>query len=235
MRTFLRVLTLAVVIGIDHTQFGQSLAKTTIAAPHSATKHGRLAHDIQPSDLPEILNIYDRDSIRALATQPGLAEAYLACASEDIAHGAYESAIRKVVNARVLDPEIANASTILASALNGLQRYDDAYLVLREIHGSEEESWKAMYERARAEVGIGNARGADLWSLRALSSSPPSFAQAHLIRGEALILTKRWQEARIELDTYMKLDADPSRHREALHALNVLSQFEPSTSEPVSH
>jgi tetratricopeptide (TPR) repeat protein len=235
MRTFLKVLTFAVAIGIDHIQLGQSLAKTTIAAPHVVAKHGRFTHDIQPSDLPEILNIYDRDSIRALATLPGLAEAYLACASEDVARGVYESAIRKVVNARVLDPEITNASTILASALNGLHRYDDAYLVLREIHGSEDESWKAMYERARAEVGIGNSRGADLWSVRALSSSPPSFAQAHLIRGEALILAKRWQEARIELDTYMKLDADPSRHLEALDALNIVSQFEPTPSKPAPH
>ena len=92
-----------------------------------------------------------------------------------------------------------------------------------------------MYERARAEVGNDNPLGADMWSMRAFSRSPPSFAQAHLIRGKALILTKHWQEARREFDTYMKLEAPSKQQWKAFHALSVLSQLESNPPESPPH
>jgi len=222
MRVFLQLLTLLAAIGLEQATLGQ----------YPIHKHNRLDHALQPSDLPEVLDIYDREAIRALATQPGLAQAYLTFAAQDVADGNYESAIRKVVNARVLAPEIPNASTIVAEALNGLRRYEDAYLLLREVRGAEAQSWQVIYERARAEVGIGNLRGADLWSLRAVASAPITFPQVHLIRGQALMLAERWQEARMELALYLKQDADSSQHPEALEALNTLSHIAQNPPEP---
>ena len=67
MCIFLKVIMLAVAIGIDYNELGQSLTQATMAPSRSATKHRHLVHDIQPSDLPEILNSYDRNSIHALA------------------------------------------------------------------------------------------------------------------------------------------------------------------------
>jgi tetratricopeptide (TPR) repeat protein len=239
MRLSLRLLALAAAIGslvvvvLDHQALAQSLQPAALASPHPVIKHSHLVRTLQPSDLPEILNIYDRDEIRALAAQPGLAQAYLSCAAQDIADGHYENAIRKVVNARVLAPEIPNASTILAQALNGLRRYEDTYLLLSGLHSPEVDSWQAIYERARAEVGIGNLQGADTWSLRAVAAAPSTFAQAHLVRGQALMLAERWQEARTELNLYLKLTSDPTRHPEALEALNTLSRIAPDTRGPV--
>jgi len=234
MRLFLKLLPLAMAIALDHTASSQQATSTSLTQQHSALKHARHDHALQPSDLPEILDIYDREAIHALAAQPGLAQAYLTCASEDIRNGDYESAIRKVVNARVLDPAIPNASTIVAEALNGLRRYEDAYLLLRALRGPEALSWQAIYERARAEVGIGNLRGADLWSLRAVATAPSSFPRAHLVRGEALMIAERWQEARAELDLYIRSDADAGQHPEALEALNSISRLASNLPEPAA-
>lgn len=231
----LRPLALAAAIGIAHTAFCQPFTQTTATLPHSTIKHGHTNHPLQPSDLPEILNIYDRDGIRALAAQPGLAQAYLTAAADDITNARYESAIRKVVNARVLNPAIPNASILVAEALNALHRYEDAYLLLRSVPSPEADSWRAIYERARAEVGIGNAGGAELWSLRAVSTAPSTFAQAHLVRGQALLLAERWEEARTELNLYIMLDADSSQHPEALEALNTLSRLASDPPEPAPH
>src|ERR1700731_1406564 len=119
-------------------------------------------------------------------------------------------------------PGIAFAATLLASSLNSMRRYDEAFLVLRDLRGDEAEAWQTIYERARAEIGMGNLHGSDLWSQRALAAAPPTFAEVHLIRGQALAIAARWEEARSELKLYLQSAADQDRRLNALAVLATL-------------
>ncbi|HWZ50934.1 MAG TPA: hypothetical protein VNW54_05675 [Granulicella sp.] len=104
-----------------------------------------------------------------------------------------------------------------------MHRYEEAFLVLRELRGDEAEAWQTIYERARAEVGMGNLHGSDLWSQRALAAAPPTFTEVHLIRGQPLAVATRWEEARSELNLYLQSTADSTADQERrLNALATL-------------
>jgi hypothetical protein len=167
-------------------------------------------------------DLYSRECAQALAIAPQFAEVALLRATQELSAAHYERAIWNIAKARLWEPHIAFASTLLASSLNGMHRYDDAFLVLRDLHGDEAETWQTIYERARAEVGMGNLHGSDLWSQRALAAAPPTFAEVHLIRGEALAVAARWEEARSELRLYLQSTADQNRRLNALAALATL-------------
>jgi hypothetical protein len=154
---------------------------------------------------------YERECGRALALAPSAGEIFLLRATQEIAAGRFDNALWNVAKAQVLRPGIAFGSTILASILNGMRRYEDAFLTLRGLETTEAGSWQAIYERARAEVGMGNLEGSDLWSQRLVAAAPSTFAAAHLVRGQALAIAKRWEEARVEFALYQRSIAGQSR------------------------
>jgi hypothetical protein len=58
---------------------------------------------------------------------------------------------------------------------------------------------------------MGNLEGSDLWSQRLVAAAPSTFAAAHLVRGQALAIAKRWEEARVEFALYQRSIAGQSR------------------------
>jgi hypothetical protein len=160
--------------------------------------------------------VYERECAQALAVIPASAEIFLLRATQEIAAAHYDAALWNIAYAQLLQPRIAFSETLLASVFNGMRRYEDAFLVLRDLPAPEAESWQAIYERARAEVGMGNRHGSELWSQRVLTAAPPTFAETHLVRGEALALSARWEDARSELNLYLQSGADQRQRSNAL-------------------
>jgi len=51
---------------------------------------------------------------------------------------------------------------------------------------------------------MGDLQSSDIWSQRVLAAAPPTFSGAHLVRGQALAIAARWEEARVELALYQQ-------------------------------
>src|SRR5271163_4242809 len=144
------------------------------------------------------------ETAKALSSDPEAAEVFLLRATQEVAAERYSSALWDVARAQALNPQIAYGRTVLASVFNGMRLYEDAFLVLRDLQGPEAASWQTIYERSRAEIGMDDLNGSELWSQRTLAAAPQGFAEAHLVRGEALQLASRWDEARTELALYQQ-------------------------------
>jgi hypothetical protein len=192
---------------------------------YRAARTAALAHQVESSA---------RECAQALALAPSAAEIFLLRATQEIAAGRFDQALWNVARAQVLRPGIAFGETIMASIFNGMRRYEDAFLTLRGLEAPEGGSWQAIYERARAEVGMGNLQGSDLWSQRAVAAAPATFAPAHLVRGQALALATRWEEARAELTRYRQAIAGESpagSSRVAPIARNTIGEFAVQTPQ----
>jgi uncharacterized membrane protein len=148
--------------------------------------------------------IYASEIAQALSLDPRAAEIYLLRATQEVTTAHYTAALWDIDRAQALNPQIAYGQTVLASVLNGMRLYEDAYLLLRGQQGPETANWQTIYERSRAEVGMGNLEGSEQWSQRTLATAPQGFAEAHLVRGEALEIANRRDEANAELKLYQR-------------------------------
>jgi hypothetical protein len=163
-----------------------------VRIPDRAKRHYQAARTAALNHQPDV---FQRECDQALAAAPDLPEAFLLRATQEIATARYQQALWNIAAAQRLNPHLAFASTILASTFNDMRLYEDAFLALRDLSLGEAQSWQAIYERARAEVGMHNAGGAEQWSRRLLEAAPAAFPVAHLVRAEALALS-----ARLELE-----------------------------------
>jgi hypothetical protein len=148
--------------------------------------------------------VYASESAKALALDPEAAEVFLLRATQEVAAADYSSALWDVDRAELLNPKIAYGQTVRASVLNGMRLYEDAFLLLRSVQGPEAGNWQTIYERSRAEVGMGNLHGSEFWSQRTLAAAPQGFGEAHLVRAKALEIASRWDEANAELSVYQQ-------------------------------
>lgn len=174
--------------------------------------------------------VYEREISKALAISPAFPEAYVLMADRDNKAYHYEDAIEHAAHARALDPSDAWAPIVLASAYNGLRRYDDAFLLLETLNRVTATHWQAQYEMARAETGRGDVEGALRWSRMALAAAPASWADAHLVMANALQLASQWREACREMELYLAADTTPA-HKAAVeialqHARQIAEQQE---------
>jgi tetratricopeptide (TPR) repeat protein len=161
---------------------------------------------------------FQRESARALEIAPRFASMYLFRATVEVGQRHYPAAVASVQAAIEVDPGAMWTAVVLAGAYNGMHRFNDALLVLKAKRGLEAESWQAMYERARAETGLGDADAAVLWSGKALAAAPQWFIDAHLVRANALLLDGRLDEATAQMDLYLH-SKTPQPHRAEVVAL----------------
>jgi tetratricopeptide (TPR) repeat protein len=189
---------------------GATVSVATLRIPEKAWKHFDKAKAAAARNRPEES---DREIAQAIQIAPGFAEAYLLRADLQIKAHSFAQAIDSVAEARRTVPDIPLAGILLAGAYNGLRRYTDANLVLENLHGSEAQSWQANYERARAATGLQDIEAALRWSAKALEFAPQRFADVCLVRANALLLARRWSDAAIQLQAYLKSDG-PLLHRD---------------------
>ncbi len=146
---------------------------------------------------------FERESARGLADAPEFAVMYLLRAAKQVSSHEYTSAIASVAEARRIEPEAPWAGVLLASAYNGMGRYDAAASAIQQLRGTDATTWQAMHEMARAEVGLRHTEEALLWSERAVSAAPAACVSTRLVRANALIVAERWSEAADELNAYL--------------------------------
>jgi len=195
-----------------------TVSVATLRIPQEAWKHFDRAKAAAEHHRDEE---FERESAKALQIAPEFAEMYRLRATVQLGAKQYEAAIASVQAALRADPGTLWTNVMLAGAYNGLHRFHDALLVLDAQRGREAESWQAMYERARAEIGAHEAASALHWSARMLEAAPKEFADAHLVRANALILGERLSEAAGQLEIYLSSKGF-QQHRPEVLALRDL-------------
>ena len=192
------------------------VSAATLSVPGKAWKHFEKARKAARDERQtECLQEIDK----ALEIAPQFAEAYLLRADRDVVTLQFEAAVEDVLTAQRLEPTITWSGVVLASAYNGLGRFDDAALLLSNLQGKEADSWQATYEMARAQVGRRDVEAALHWSGVALAAAPLSFTDAHLLRANALQIASRWQEATAEMEAYLAAGGLQTHRTEVLAAL----------------
>jgi len=165
----------------------------------------------------------ERESAKALEIAPRFAEVYLFRAMQQMRGHDFQAAMASAEAARQADPGGMWTNVVLAGAYNGMQRYVEARAALNTARQAEADTWQAKYEQARAEIGLGHVEEALRLSAEALDSAPETFADARLVRGNALLIAGRWGEAAAQMHLYLKSTA-PQSHRAEVE--QVLAQTE---------
>lgn len=181
-------------------QVGPTVSVATLRVPEKAWKHFDKAQEAEKHDN---LAESDRETQKAIEIAPNFAAAHLLRATSMVRQRCFDAAIDNVREARRAEPNLKWAAVVLASAYNGLHRYTDAQFVLRGASGLEAESWQAYYEAARAATGLKDIEAALHASAQALALAPENFADARLVRTNALTVAHRWSEAEAEMEIYL--------------------------------
>jgi len=192
----------------------------SLRIPQAAWKHFDKAKSADEHNRPEE---FQRETAKALEIAPQFAEIHLLRAKQLAREKKFAEEADEVVSARSSDPGVMWAGVMLAGAYNGLRRYNDARLVLDAERGIEADSWQAMYERARAEIGLRHAEAALRWSGMVLRSAPGEFADARLVRANALMLSERWSEAKIQMEMYLESNSSQEHRVQVLAMRDVLT------------
>jgi len=103
-----------------------------------------------------------------------------------------------------LDPNSLLALSGLGAAYNAQHRYEDALRALQSALRLAPNSWQANLEMGEAYLGKGDY-GASLRSVeQALPLAPPDYySQAHLMRADALLGLKRYDDAAAEYEQFL--------------------------------
>ena len=194
-------------------QDSPTVTVASLSIPRSAWRHFEKANAAAQRHRTDE---FDRESAEALEIAPNFAAMYLLRATVEVKANEFEAAIVNVEAARKVDPSAMWTTVVLAGAYNGMHRFRDALLVLNAKHGFESQTWQAMYERARAEVGSGDIAAALRSSAAALNAAPREFSDAHLVRANALMLGDRLSEAASQMDIYLQSKGPQMHHDEVV-------------------
>ena len=208
-----------------------SVSVRLLAIPEKAWQHYQKAAAATARNQPELAAA---EAAKALALAPAFAEIYLLRALEAVDAGHPAEALPHFATARTLAPDLPWLRIAAAGALNQLHRFDQAITELTSIPGSEATSWQALYERARAEAGLGNLPVALQFSQLAVVAAPVGCTPARLLHANVLNLAGRHDDVIAELETYLSEDRLHTRQTEvqaALERLRLAFQITPSSEE----
>lgn len=208
-----------------------TVSVATLKVPDSARKHFEKAQALAGKhEASEAA----RECEKALAIAPDYSAAREMLASQELLLKDFAGAISNVTIARRSESNMPWAGLIVAAAYNGLGRYDDALDEIQILPPAEAEAWQGKYEKARAEIGVGDVERALRTSAEALEDTPKDFSDTMLVRANALMLAHHWSEAEECLNDYLAFPG-PQPHREQVRAtlLNVARRMR-TDPEPVS-
>ena len=197
-------------------QASRTISVQELLIPARAREHLEKARLAGEAHQPEI---FARETERALALAPRFGEVYLLRAIQQLRLGQNEAALENVAASRRSRPDLPWSHVVGAGALTQLRRYDEAVAELLQAQGAEAESWQASFERARAEVGRGDADAALRWSELAVAAAPVGCTDALLVRANAFRIAGRVSEAIHQMELYLKLDRRGENRAQVLAAL----------------
>ncbi len=169
------------------------------------------------------LDLFERETALSLAAAPRFTEVYVLRAMVQVHAHQFETAIDTIAAARRIHAEVAWSGVVLASAFTGLHRYREAVAEMDQLKGVEAASWQWMFERTRAELGLGHLDSALRWSELTLAAAPAVCTDTHLLRGNVLQGAGRHQEAIAQFETYLALtlDAPGTRRTQVQQAIET--------------
>jgi Tfp pilus assembly protein PilF len=155
---------------------------------------------------------------KALAISPDYPYALTLRAAIELSDDKTQSAEEDLDHAVKVDPNYGPAYLVLGALFNSLGRYDEALRSLDRGSMYDPKSWQCAFEASRAWMGKHDYEHAveQLDRAERLSARrvlPP----IHLLRGYALIAQKRFEQARVDLENYLKAEPN-SEHAGSVRA-----------------
>ena len=145
----------------------------------------------------------------ALKVTPDYADALTLRAVLEVNAQQQQAALDDLVHAVKADPSFGPAYLVLGALFNQMGRFDEALRSLDRESIYNPNSWQCAYEMSRSWLGKREYERALLQANRAQSLSGKLHpGPIHLIRGYALMGTKRLELASAEFEAY--LDAEPN-------------------------
>lgn len=141
-----------------------------------------------------------------LALAPDFVQVYVLRGARQVEAHHYEEAIVSIEAARRIRPEVAFSSIVLAQALSGQGRFDEAVADLARARGADAQSWQWKFERTRAEIGRRDAEAALHWSALAFAAMPEGCNDGYIVRMNALQLAGQLEEAITLMRAYLALE-----------------------------
>jgi tetratricopeptide (TPR) repeat protein len=142
---------------------------------------------------------------RALELCPNYADALTLRAVLNLASNT-PAAVADLQKAIQCDGNYALAYTVLGSALNMQEKFDEAMQTLQRGQSLAPDSWQTYFEMARSYVGKQDYASALRQLDRAQSLVPAEYPTLLLVRAQANMGLKQYQTAMQELQTFLQKD-----------------------------
>jgi tetratricopeptide (TPR) repeat protein len=142
---------------------------------------------------------------RALELYPNYADALTLRAVLNLASNT-PAAVADLQKAIQCDGNYALAYTVLGSALNMQEKFDEAMQTLQHGQSLAPDSWQTYFEMARSYVGKQDYASALRQLDRAQSLVPAEYPTLLLVRAQAHMGLKQYQTAMQELQTFLQKD-----------------------------
>ena len=149
----------------------------------------------------------EREADLTLAAAPDFVGIYVLRAARQVETHHDGEAIRTIEAARRIRPEVPFSSIVLAQALSGQGRFDEAVADLARARGADTQSWQWKFERTRAEIGRRDAEAALHWSALAFATMPEGCKDGYILRMNALQLAGQLEDAITLMRAYLALES----------------------------
>jgi tetratricopeptide (TPR) repeat protein len=142
---------------------------------------------------------------RALEIYPKYADALTLRAILTLASNT-QSAISDLEKAIEADSNYALAYTVLGSAFNSQEKFDQALQTLQRAQTLAPDAWQSYFEMARAYLGKADFQSALRQLDKAQSLLPSDYAPLRLVKAQALMALKQYGAALAECQAYLAKD-----------------------------
>jgi tetratricopeptide (TPR) repeat protein len=116
------------------------------------------------------------------------------------------AAIADLEKAIQCDGNYAMAYTVLGSALNGESKFDEALKTLEHGQSLAPNSWQSYFEMARSYIGKMDYAAALRYLERAESLAPLEYPPVLLVKAQALLGLKQYENAMADLQAFLQKD-----------------------------
>ena len=130
------------------------------------------------------------------------------------------------------DPGFALAYTGMAAAMNQLQRFDEALRSGARAVTLAPRSWQTYFEMGKSYIGKADYQSALKELDRAQAFEPNNFAPIHLVRANALIALRDYNNAMSELQAFLTLAPQDPNAGAARQALEKMKALTAAAAEP---
>jgi tetratricopeptide (TPR) repeat protein len=171
------------------------------------------------------LEAADRYVTEALQIYPDFAEALTLRGLMSLDAKRLDDAAASLEKSIQADNSYANGFIVLGAVYNMQSRFDDAIRVLDRGVTLTPQSWQALFELGKAELGKGNYEVAMRRLNKASDLATEQYPPLHLAKAHALLGMRNFSEATSELEAYLEQDPKSPNAAEVRESLNQVRAF----------